>query len=178
VQRIVLALGLVGVLACSKENAKPAPLPEAPVTSSSSSSSAAPSIGVARMLADGTLELDLRGPGGAEARLVYPPTHAKYKETLAHLGGMKPGEEKPVPPWPDPWDASKVEAAAHAHAAKKGWKKGEYTVEITGTDADGNAAVTLHHADDAHAKVPGGGKSVALRIETKGYTVVRELGFQ
>jgi hypothetical protein len=130
------------------------------------------------MLPDGTLELDLRGPGGAEARIVYPPSHPKYKATLEHLGGMKPGETKSVPPWPDPWDAVKVEAAAHAHAAKKGWRREEYKVEITGTDAEGNAAVTLHHAIDAQVKAPGGGKSVALRIETKGYTVVRELAFQ
>jgi hypothetical protein len=122
------------------------------------------SIGVARMRADGTLELDLHGPGGAEARVVYPPTHVEYKKTLEHLGGMKPGQEKPVPPWPDPWDAAKVEAAVHAHAAKKGWKRGEYTVEIMGTDADGNAVVSLVHA----------GKSVSLRVETKTYAVVKE----
>ena len=50
------------------------------------------------MRPDGTLELDLRGPSGAEARKVYPPTHADYKKTLDHLGGMKPGDEKAIPP--------------------------------------------------------------------------------
>jgi hypothetical protein len=62
-------------------------------------------IGSATMLQDGTLVLDLRaeGPGGilGDARLVYPPTHAQYADVLAHLGGMKPGEQKLVPPWED-----------------------------------------------------------------------------
>jgi hypothetical protein len=155
-----------------------APAPSATGAGASAPPSAPASIGVARMLADGTLELDLHGPGGAEARVVYKPNDAKYKSTLDHLGGMKPGESKSVPPWPDPWDAAKVEAAAHAYAAKKGWKASEYKVEITGTDADGNAAVTLHHNDDARAKTPGGGKSVAIRVEPKGYTVAREIAFQ
>lgn len=60
------------------------------------------SIGVATMLPDGTLVLDLRaeGPGiVGDARFVYPPSHAEYAEWIAHLGGMKPGEEKLVPPW-------------------------------------------------------------------------------
>ncbi|MCA9588626.1 MAG: hypothetical protein KC657_25090 [Myxococcales bacterium] len=193
-----LFLAAVPVLfACSRESKQASAPPETAPTAPASPSSAAPttapsasgasspapraapaSIGVARMLPDGTLELDLRGPGGAESRVVYKPNDAKYKSTLDHLGGMKPGESKPVPPWPDPWDAAKVEAAAHAHAAKKGWKAGEYKVEIMGTDADGHAAVTLHHNDDAHAKSPGSGKSIAIRVETKGYTVVRELGLQ
>jgi len=130
------------------------------------------------MRPDGTLELDLRGPSGAQSRVVYLTTHADYKKTLAHLGGMKPGDEKPVPPWPDPWDTSKVESAGHAHAAKKGWKRDEYTIEIMGTDADGNAVVTLAHSVDKSARSQGGGKSVSIRIETKTYTVVKELAFQ
>jgi hypothetical protein len=130
------------------------------------------------MLPDGAIVMDLRGPGGAEARLTYAPTSPEYKATLEHIGGLRPGEEKPVPPWPDPWDAARVTAAARAHAARKGWKPDDYVVEITGTDSDGNAAVTLHHVDDERAVGPGGGKSVVLRIEPRGYTVVRELRFQ
>jgi hypothetical protein len=61
-------------------------------------------IGVATMRPDGTLVLDLRatGPGGAlgDARLVYPPGHAQYQTILQHLGGMTPGQQKPVPPFP------------------------------------------------------------------------------
>ena len=63
------------------------------------------SIGSATMQPDGTLVLTLRaeGPGGliGDAQVVYPPTHDEYREVLAHLGGIEPGESKPVPPWPD-----------------------------------------------------------------------------
>jgi hypothetical protein len=57
------------------------------------------------MEADGTVVLYLRaeGVGGSigDARLVYAPTHKDYRKILEHLGGLKPGERKPVPPWPD-----------------------------------------------------------------------------
>lgn len=63
-----------------------------------------PSIGMASMKDDGTIVLLLRAEDekGAkgDAMISYPPTHPNYKEVLAHLGGMKPGEKKPVPPWP------------------------------------------------------------------------------
>lgn len=63
------------------------------------------SIGIASMDADGTVVLQLRaeGPGGAvgDALVRYPKSHAKYESVLEHLGGLRPGEKKPVPPWPD-----------------------------------------------------------------------------
>ncbi len=62
-------------------------------------------IGMATMSSDGTVVLDLRadGAGGISGigRLVYPPSHPQYREVLAHIGGLKPGEKKPVPPWPE-----------------------------------------------------------------------------
>jgi hypothetical protein len=62
------------------------------------------SIGIAEMTGDRTIVLNLRASvdraGSGEARLVYPPSHPQYREILEHLGGMKPGETKPVPPWP------------------------------------------------------------------------------
>ena len=62
-------------------------------------------IGSATMLADGTIVLDLiaEGPGGmrGHGRLTYPTTHKRYEEILKHLGGLKPGESKPVPPFPN-----------------------------------------------------------------------------
>jgi hypothetical protein len=62
-------------------------------------------IGRANMAADGTLVLDLRpeGPGGLHGvhRIVLAPEHPEYQEWLDHLGGLSPGEEKLVPPWPD-----------------------------------------------------------------------------
>jgi len=65
-----------------------------------------PTIGVARMRPDGTIELLLRAtsqPGGpvGHGLLEYPPGHPRYQEVLRHLGGLKPGEAKNVPPWPD-----------------------------------------------------------------------------
>jgi hypothetical protein len=35
----------------------------------------------------------------AESQLVYPPDDPQYEEIKHHLGGIKPGESKPVPPW-------------------------------------------------------------------------------
>lgn len=67
---------------------------------------AAPSdapIGTARMLTDGTVVLDLVASGlGAigDARLTYPPGHPEYQAILRHLGGLQPGEIKPVRPFP------------------------------------------------------------------------------
>lgn len=61
------------------------------------------SIGQATMTDDGTIVLDLRaeGPNGlrGDARFTYPKSHPKYQEVLRHIGGIKPGEQKPVPPW-------------------------------------------------------------------------------
>jgi len=59
-------------------------------------------VGTAVMEADGTLRLSLRAGGGGavgDAQFVYAPDHPQYRSILAHLGGLRPGEEKPVPPW-------------------------------------------------------------------------------
>jgi hypothetical protein len=62
-------------------------------------------IGNADMDEQGVIHLDLRAvfPNGdvGLSRFKYHPTHPKYAEILAHLGGLKPGEIKGVPPWPD-----------------------------------------------------------------------------
>ena len=62
-----------------------------------------PSIGRATMDADGTIVLQLRAEssGGAlgDALLRYPPSHPQYRSILDHLGGLRPGETKLVPPW-------------------------------------------------------------------------------
>ena len=60
-------------------------------------------IGVARMKPDGTIILDLVARTGGttgQARLVYPPGHPDHAMILRHLGGLRPGEVKPVPPFP------------------------------------------------------------------------------
>jgi hypothetical protein len=60
-------------------------------------------IGTASMKADGTIVLDLRAesPQGdlGMALFTYPPSHPEYREILEHLGGLKPGTSRLVPPW-------------------------------------------------------------------------------
>ncbi len=57
------------------------------------------------MAEDGSLILDLRaeGPGGTigDARVVYAPDHPRYKVVRDHIGDMKPGEARSVPPFPE-----------------------------------------------------------------------------
>jgi hypothetical protein len=63
------------------------------------------SIGVATMTPDGTITLRLRaeGEGGkiGEGNLTYRRGNPQYDEVLQHIGGLKPGETKSVPPWKD-----------------------------------------------------------------------------
>jgi len=65
-----------------------------------------PYIGVATMQPDGRIEMRLRaippGGGSAEGFITYKPGDPDYAEMLVHLGGLKPGETKLVPRWPDP----------------------------------------------------------------------------
>jgi hypothetical protein len=62
------------------------------------------SIGTASFADDGSIVLELRAevPGGGlgHGQLRYPPDHPEHAAVLAHLGGLRPGESKPVPPWP------------------------------------------------------------------------------
>lgn len=65
---------------------------------------AADSIGQASMKPDGTIVLQLRAEGGGGAvgdgLVTYPKSHPKYGAVLKHLGGLKPGQTKPVAPFP------------------------------------------------------------------------------
>jgi serine/threonine-protein kinase len=61
-------------------------------------------IGVAWLEEDGSITLDLRRTSDGQhvsGILRYKPTDEHYNDVLEHLGGLKPGETKPVPPWPD-----------------------------------------------------------------------------
>jgi len=60
------------------------------------------SIGVAHMDASGVITLRIRSlpPGPiAEGELRYAPDDPRYEEIKQHLGGITPGESKPVRPW-------------------------------------------------------------------------------
>ena len=64
------------------------------------------SIGTIRMEDDGTLVLDLiaasdDGDTVGHGQLTYAVGAEGYDDVLAHVGGLAPGEEKSVPPWPD-----------------------------------------------------------------------------
>ena len=66
-------------------------------------------IGFVNMEADGTLILQLyayfddndKTKGHALSYFRYPPGHSEYEEVLRHVGPIKPGESKPVRPWPE-----------------------------------------------------------------------------
>ncbi len=61
-------------------------------------------IGDCVMEDDGTLVMRLRatGPRGmiGTGKLTYGTDHPNYAEVLAHIGPIKPGETKPVRPFP------------------------------------------------------------------------------
>lgn len=60
-------------------------------------------IGTARMEPDGTVILDLVARDGATTghrRFIYPRDHRDCEMIRRHLGGMRPGQSKPVPPFP------------------------------------------------------------------------------
>ena len=76
-----------------------------PARPSSRPSAMPASIGVAHMTSDGTIVLQLRaiGPRGAigESLVRYKRGDPHYEEVKRHLGGLRVGEHKSVPPWPD-----------------------------------------------------------------------------
>ena len=60
------------------------------------------SIGTAEMAVDGTITLRLRllSPNPiAESVLTYTPDDPQYEDIKQHLGGIAPGDLKPVKPW-------------------------------------------------------------------------------
>lgn len=67
-----------------------------------------PPIGDATMDNDGTIRVRIRMMGGmhADGNVSYAKDSKHYDAVLKHLGGMKPGDVKLVPPWPDPEDTS------------------------------------------------------------------------
>ncbi len=100
-----VTLGLTALMGCNCKGGEPR-VPDTS-TSAATAATAAPSesIGSAKMEADGTLLLRLRAesPDGAigEGFFRYPKDHAEYDKILKHVGPIKPGEDKPVAPFPD-----------------------------------------------------------------------------
>lgn len=57
------------------------------------------SIGTALMGEDGTITLNLRSPSGEMSVLAYKKGDPNYARIVSHIGGIQPGERKPVPPF-------------------------------------------------------------------------------
>jgi hypothetical protein len=59
------------------------------------------SIGTAMMNEDGTITLNIRSAPGAplDGVVASKPGDPNYARILSHVGGMTPGEKKPVPPF-------------------------------------------------------------------------------
>lgn len=61
-------------------------------------------IGTATMLADRSIVLNLRAEtegAAGHAQFSYPVGDPMYVKILEHVGGLAPGEEKSVPPFPE-----------------------------------------------------------------------------
>jgi len=68
------------------------------------------SMGEARLEADGSITLNLRSDAyglPVHGRFNYKPNEKDYADVMEHVHGLKPGEVKQVPPWPDPHDLRK-----------------------------------------------------------------------
>ncbi|MFY9839572.1 MAG: hypothetical protein WAK55_24500 [Xanthobacteraceae bacterium] len=84
-----LAAPLTGVVAASDVNGIPIPCEDID------------SLGMAKMSADGTIALRIRSlwyQPVAEHSFVYAPGDPQYDAIKRHLGGIMPGQSKPVPP--------------------------------------------------------------------------------
>src|SRR3569832_2995132 len=84
-----------------------------PPNEAGESPSAAQSIGMARMHADGTILIGVSTGGSgdrAQAVMQLKPGDTQYQPVLDHIGGLKPGETKPIPPWPEPAPQHSTEA--------------------------------------------------------------------
>jgi hypothetical protein len=84
-----LAAPLAGIIAAADADGMPIPCEDID------------SVGTAKMSADGTIALRIRSlwyQPAAEHRVVYAPGDPQYDAIKRHLGGITPGQSKPVPP--------------------------------------------------------------------------------
>lgn len=136
--------------------------------SASASAGSGPPVGTAKMEDDGTLVLTLytRGPIKGQTQKRYAKDDPEREEILEHVGGLKPGESKLVPPWPDDIDDARVDEVVKKHIAEESWAA-KANITITGTDKEGRIAVTARDP-----KPPYGG--VALLLDPETYAVVKD----
>lgn len=102
-QQLGAAALLIGVLIAMTAQGRPAGTAFMLSDATASVPALPASIGEASMEPDGTIVLRLRAEAQGvigEGMLRYPPGDKQYKSILEHLGGLHPGEHKPVPPFP------------------------------------------------------------------------------
>ncbi len=121
---------------------------------------------MAKMAADGTLTITLYTRAGGHGQTqqtltAEDPEHAMY---VKHVGGLKPGEGKLIPPFPDDIDDARVDASVKAFIAKEPWAA-DAAIVIIGTDKQDRIAVTARAR-----KKPTRGWS--LLLDPKSYAVV------
>jgi hypothetical protein len=89
ISKFLLVLGLAATSACTIKTVQAV---------------ATEPIGQVTMLKDRTIHLMLRAelPSGAigDGFFVLLPGDKNYEATIVHVGGLEPGQSKPVPPWP------------------------------------------------------------------------------
>ncbi|SRR5579885_1808689 len=80
-----------------------------------------PPIGDATMDKHKTIHLRLRRSGTAnvDGTIEYKKESEYYKDVLEHLGGLKPGQVKLVPPFPDDFGKKKTEKKEETTPEKK-----------------------------------------------------------
>ena len=73
-------------------------LPASAATMQSDCRGSGPPIGTALMAADGTITLSFNGPI-MQGALAYHRGDPQYARMLSHVGGLQPGQKKPIPPF-------------------------------------------------------------------------------
>ncbi|NHZ34540.1 hypothetical protein [Massilia rubra] len=97
----LLALCALQTMSGCGERARPLEHPQRTATVAKPSAQA---IGTARMLDDRSIVLNLRAEtegSVGHARFTYQPGDPMHVKIGEHVGGLKPGEEKSVPPFPE-----------------------------------------------------------------------------
>jgi len=158
------------VVGCSEKQSQVSTATTAPGSSPPQPGTAAPgkAVGTAKLESDGTLVLTLYTQGSmrGQTQRRYAEDDPKREDILKHIGGLEPGEEKLVPPWPDDIDDARVQAAVKKHIAKESWADAA-RITITGTDREGRIAVTAVDPKPPH-------QGLSLRLDPKSYAIVVE----
>ena len=89
----------------------------------------------------------------------YPPGHPRYEEILRHVGPIKPGEEKPVRPWPETSDKrllidklNKTVALVNHEIEQKNWRQANLHIKNS-LDALGYRYANPNVIDDSSMSI-------------------------